>query len=87
MKVTGRGMEGGRVSPVSVLGILTSSIGKTSALVSVTSGHLSPLFFDDRTRSFVIGKGCYTQLNLEYCLIRAEHKTRTEVTGSSQIWI
>lgn len=46
MKVTGRGMEGGRVSPVSVLGILTSSIGKTSALVSVTSGHLSPLFFD-----------------------------------------
>lgn len=42
MKVTGRGMEGGRVSPLSVLGILTSSIGKTSALASVTSGHLSP---------------------------------------------
>lgn len=51
MKVTGRGMEGGRVSPVSVLGILTSSIGKTSALVSVTSGHLSPLSVGDRTRS------------------------------------
>lgn len=47
MKVTGRGMEGGRVSPASVLGILTSSIGKTSALVSVTSGHLSPPFFDE----------------------------------------
>lgn len=47
MKVTGRGMEGGRVSPLSVLGILTSSIGKTSARVSVTSGHLSPLFFDE----------------------------------------
>lgn len=36
-------MEGGRARPVSVLGILTSSIGNPSALASVTSGHLSSL--------------------------------------------
>lgn len=36
-------MEGGRVIPVSVLGILTSSIGNASALVSVTRAHLSSL--------------------------------------------
>lgn len=47
MKVTGSGMEGGRVSPVSVLGILTSSMGNTSALMSVTSGQLSSLGFFD----------------------------------------
>lgn len=76
VKVTGRGMEGGRVSPVSVLGILTSSIGNTSALVSVTSGHLSPPFFwrplagrtvqrrRHGTRLLVIRPGCYTHLNL-----------------------